>query len=305
MYITEFGIPKRIRTDAATTFRSEKFKQFCDNYYIQHIEFPIRDHLGNGKIGRLIRTLNERLRADKTIILNKGIAGLSRLLFALRMAATANGNSPFEQVFGKKPNTVKSILAEKPNKYLENDKQLQLSLDEFPKDDDYRIFLRDRTKITKLESQFKKKRETLAAESSHTITIETQRGRQTYSKRDVAKPTTRKGKSTSPKQKQPGDKDALERKFAALKEAEKAKPEENKPQKPSATKDPKQKEKPRSPRKQQKPTKSLTGLPIRQDNIEPENSSDEEPTPTQEQEETKIEVKTETESTTSRQSERT
>ena len=28
MYITEFGIPKRIRTDAAKIFRSKKYKQF-------------------------------------------------------------------------------------------------------------------------------------------------------------------------------------------------------------------------------------------------------------------------------------
>ena len=110
-----------------------------------------------------------------------------------------------------------------------------------PKDDDSTIFLRDRTKNTKLESQFKKKRRTIAAESSHAITVETPRGRQTFSERNVAKPTTRKGKSTSPKQKQPGDKYSLERKLAALKEAENAKPEENKPQKPSAAKDSKQK----------------------------------------------------------------
>ena len=200
MYIAEFGIPKRIRSDAATIFRSKKFKQFCENYYIQHIESPIRYHRGNGKIERLIRTLNERLRADKTIILNKGTTGLSRLLFALRTAATANGNSPFERVFGRKPNTAKRILTEKPNKSLENDKQLQLSPEEFPKDDDSTIFLRDRTMNTKLEGQFKKKRGIIAAESSHIITIEAPRGRQTYSKRDVAKPTTGKGKSTSPKQ---------------------------------------------------------------------------------------------------------
>ena len=191
-YIAEFGIPKRIRTDAATIFRIKN---------LNNIKCPVHDHRGNGKIERLIRTLNERLSADKTIFPNKGTTGLSSLLFALRTAATANGNSPFERVFERKPNTVKSILTEKPNKCLQNDKQLQLSHEEFPKDNDSTIFLRDRTKNTKLESQFKKKRGAIAAESSHTFTIETPRGRQIYSKRDVAESTTKKKKNNQPETK--------------------------------------------------------------------------------------------------------
>ena len=64
-HIAQFGIPKRIRTDPATIFRGETFRQFCSDHFIKHIECPIRDHRGNGKIERLIRTLNERLRVDK------------------------------------------------------------------------------------------------------------------------------------------------------------------------------------------------------------------------------------------------
>ena len=105
--IAQFGIPKRIRTDPANIFRGEAFKQFCNEHFIKHIECPVRDHRGNGKIERLIRTLNERLKADKTIVTERGNAGLARLLFALRTAAAANNKSPFEQVFGRKPNTVK------------------------------------------------------------------------------------------------------------------------------------------------------------------------------------------------------
>ena len=67
-HIAQFGIPKRIRTDSATTFRGEVFKQFCQEHFIQHIECSIYDHRGNGKVERLIGTINERLRADKTII---------------------------------------------------------------------------------------------------------------------------------------------------------------------------------------------------------------------------------------------
>ena len=224
MNIAEFGIPKRIRTFTATIFRSEKFKQFCTKILQTTYRMHNYDQRGNGKIEGLIRTLNERLGTDKTVILIEGTTGLSRLLFALRTAATTNGNSPFERVFGRKPNPVNCILTEKPNKCSENDKQLQLSPEELPKNDDSTVFLRDRTKNTKLESQFKKKRGTIAAESSHTITIETPRGGQTYSKRDLAKPTT-KMENHPAQNKQPRGKHSFERKLAALKEAEKAKPE--------------------------------------------------------------------------------
>ena len=93
--------------------------EFCKNHFITHIECPIQDHRENGKVERLIRTINERIRAEKTIITEKGNAGLTRLLFALRTAATANGNSPFENAFGQKPNTIKNILIEKPKNCLE------------------------------------------------------------------------------------------------------------------------------------------------------------------------------------------
>ena len=43
---------------------SEKFVKFCKQFGIEQITFPVRDHRGNGKIERLIRTINERLRAN-------------------------------------------------------------------------------------------------------------------------------------------------------------------------------------------------------------------------------------------------
>ena len=220
-HIAQFGIPKRISTDPATILRGEAFKQFCNEHFMKHIECPVRDHRGNGKIERLIRTLNERLRADKTIVTERGNASLARLLFALRTAAAANKNSPFELVFGRKPNTIKEIITEKPKNCLETEEALQLTPEDFPKDDDSTIFLRDRTKNTKLEGQFKKRQGNIVAESSHTITLENERGRQVISKRDVTK---QKSTSYSPKtrnQKNKGrNSHSLERKIAALKDAE-------------------------------------------------------------------------------------
>ena len=95
-YIAQYGIPKRIRTDPATIFRGETFKQFCRNFFIKHIECPIRDHRGNGKIDRLIRTINERIRAEKSILTEKGNAEITRLLFALRTTAATNNRIPFD-----------------------------------------------------------------------------------------------------------------------------------------------------------------------------------------------------------------
>ena len=106
-------------------------------------------------------TINERLRADKSIITERGNAGLARLLFALRTAAAANKISLFEQVFGCKTNAITETITEKSKNCSENDEALKLSPGEFPNNDDSTLFLRDRTKNTKLEGQFKKDEERL------------------------------------------------------------------------------------------------------------------------------------------------
>ena len=265
-YIAQYGIPKRIRTDPALIFRGETFKQFCKRFFIKHIECPIRDHRGNGKIERLTRTINERIRAEKPILTEKGNAEISRLLFALRTTAATNNSSPFDKVFGQKPNTIKNLLIEKPKSCLENDNLLQLSPEDFPKDDDSTILMRNKTRNTKLEGQFAKKKGQIVSESDHTITKATPRGRQVISKRDVAKLKKPKSASHSPQTKQTkqqqGNSHSLERKIAALKEAAKKKQNkrETKQEQESTEKtDYKRKDiyKPiRSPRKQINPRKS-------------------------------------------------
>ena len=252
-YIAQHGIPKRIRTDPATSFRGERFKQFCTQHFIKHIECPIRDHRGNGKIERLIRTINERISAEKSIITEKGNAGINRLLFALRTTAATNSISLLEKVFGQKPNTVKNLIIEKPKPCLQNDNTLQLPPEDFPRDDDSAIFMRNKTRNTKLEGQLSKKKGNIVQETEHTITMSTPRGRQIISKRDIAKTKKRKSASHSPKTKQlQGNSHSLERKIAALKEAAQK-------QKPNNKTSNKQKDSTptnRSPRKQMRPRKS-------------------------------------------------
>ena len=62
------------------------------------------------KIERLIRTINERLRTNKQILVTKDNAGLSEILFALRMYPTKNGKSPYEKSTGRETNTIKRLV---------------------------------------------------------------------------------------------------------------------------------------------------------------------------------------------------
>ena len=112
-YIATNGIPKRIRTDPGTVFKGEKFQHFCKERYNQHIFCPIRDHRGNGKVGRMIRTLTERLRTNRKRVVQKATPGLSSILFALRTERGVDNTSAYERQMGRKPNTLKSAMIRK------------------------------------------------------------------------------------------------------------------------------------------------------------------------------------------------
>ena len=43
--ITIFGVSRRIRTNLESPFCSERFRQFCREFFF-HIEFPVGDHWG-------------------------------------------------------------------------------------------------------------------------------------------------------------------------------------------------------------------------------------------------------------------
>ena len=68
----------------------------------------IRDHRVNGKIERLVQTINERLRTNEPFILSKDKYGLSEILYSLGISKTKDGKLPFEKHMGKEPNTIKS-----------------------------------------------------------------------------------------------------------------------------------------------------------------------------------------------------
>ena len=63
-FIAQCRVPKKIRTDPGTVFVSEAFKQFCEEFGINH------------------RTINDRLRTNRQIILSKDKSGLSEILYS-------------------------------------------------------------------------------------------------------------------------------------------------------------------------------------------------------------------------------
>ena len=83
-YMAQYGIPESKRSNPGAVFMSESFKNFCQQIHIKHVNCPVRGHRGNGKIERLIRTINDRLRTNKSIIVKKDNSGLSETLYALR-----------------------------------------------------------------------------------------------------------------------------------------------------------------------------------------------------------------------------
>ena len=158
-YIAQYGIPKQIRSDPGTVFTSEKFGELCRQFQIKHVTCPVRDHRGNGKIERLIRTINEQLRTNKNIVLKRDKLGLSEILYALRMGEKASGKSPFESLYGWKPNTVKSNIVVKIKSVLEVDQKIKFSTSDFEEEVDSAILVRERTGGSKR-----------TRESPHTIT---------------------------------------------------------------------------------------------------------------------------------------
>ena len=157
----------------------------------------MRDHRGNGKIERLIRTINERLRTNKNIVLKKDKSGLSEILYALRMGQKADGTSPFEKLYSRKLNTVKSNIVDKIKGVSEIDPGLKFSTSDFEEEVDSAIMVRERTRGSKLEGQFRKRAGKIVKETAHTITFLPKDGKREtiYSKRDVAKIKSQKKKT--------------------------------------------------------------------------------------------------------------
>ena len=128
---------------------------------MRHVVCPLYDHRGNGKVERLVRTINERLRANPEVLTEKQNKLFYELISALRTNKGKDGKSSYERHTGRKPNTVTSIIVKlyKELNDLEFDRTVDLEkLKEFPRDDDSTIFVRNRQRKRKLAGLFKKRR---------------------------------------------------------------------------------------------------------------------------------------------------
>ena len=137
-YIADNSIPRKNRTDPGSAFTSNKYKNFCQKYFYQPINCPVHDHRGNGKVKRLIRTTNERLRTNKGIVLDKENTGLSEKLYSIRNASKSNNKSPAELQLGRKLTTIKDIITTKPTTNYktvsDNDQNFELEMSDFPQE---------------------------------------------------------------------------------------------------------------------------------------------------------------------------
>ena len=134
----------------------------------------------------MIRTINERLRTNKEIIISKEKEGLSKILFALRSEIGSDGKSALEKYLGRKPNTPKSRLIEKC--ILEKHPAIEIEPDDFTKEAGATILVRKRVLGTKLESAFKRVKGQELSQSNNTITVipKASKRETIYSKRDIA-----------------------------------------------------------------------------------------------------------------------
>ena len=107
------------------------------------------------------KTVTERLRSNKRIVLQKGNTELTELLNKLRNTPKENKITPAELQTGRKMTTVKDIITTEPQtnyNIVELDDNLELEMSDFPADKDSEILVREKAWGSKLENAFKKRR---------------------------------------------------------------------------------------------------------------------------------------------------
>ena len=148
----------------------------------------------------MIRTINERLRTNRKIVVELEKSGLSNILFALRTEKGADGKSAFEKHVGRKPKTLKSTMIRK--RILDKDPLIEIEPADFSEEADSTILVRERVRGTKLEGAFKKVKGNIVNETENTLTFLPKTGKSyTVSERDVAE--TRDKEESKQKKKKP------------------------------------------------------------------------------------------------------
>ena len=63
-YCSDNGTPRSIRTDNGSCFKSNEYKESCNEENIKHIRCTPKLHTGTGQVERTIRTINSIIRAN-------------------------------------------------------------------------------------------------------------------------------------------------------------------------------------------------------------------------------------------------
>ena len=212
-YQKEFGqiLERQLKVKIQTILQRKSYRQ-CN--------LPGKRSQRKRESQKMIRTINERLRTNKNILVSKDKSGISNILFALRSEKGIDGKAAFVRQNGRNPNTLKTRIFEKC--ILEQDPKTKIEPEDYSDEVDSNISVREKVRGTKLEGAFKKKRGKVLKQSDHTITImpKGSKGTKTYSKRDVANngempncsktPIQNKKASESAKNKRPQKKRGLE-----------------------------------------------------------------------------------------------
>ena len=117
-----------------------------------------------------MRTINERLRTNKKVIITKDKSGLSEILFALTKNPSAKRRSPHECYTGLELNTIKRIVTNKSQFNSENP-EVELTGEDFETGQDSTFMVRERKRRSKFEGAFKKRKETIIELGNHIITF--------------------------------------------------------------------------------------------------------------------------------------
>ena len=103
-YISDNGVPRRLRGDQAQTVRAKKLQVFCKSNNIKLLFASVDDHRSIGVVERLIQTLKRRLDPYNTPF--KIASSVAEIIKTLRI--TPHGVTkvtPFEAHMGRKANT--------------------------------------------------------------------------------------------------------------------------------------------------------------------------------------------------------
>ena len=99
------------------------------------------------------------LTGEKTNITKDGPIMLSEILYALRISKKKGGKSPFENQLGREPNRVKSNAVSKFLVISEQDNSLEFCPTDFQGDLDSTVFLRERSRGSRLKGHLSEKRD--------------------------------------------------------------------------------------------------------------------------------------------------